>query len=114
MFTMADPPPHEPLSRADLAGLSRAVLEATAAHRDEYQVNLAQARVEIRTEANNLGQILRNEMSHLRHDVLARVEGASRRWETMMRKRETRLLALVLASQAAMAALLAALQQAQG
>jgi hypothetical protein len=105
---MADFHNHEPLTRADLAGLSQAVLRATAAHREEYQANLVQARAEIRSEARNLGQTLRDELSHLGQDLLVRVGGTTRRLETIVDERDNRLIAVLLSTQLAVVVILTA------
>lgn len=103
---MADFHNHEPLTRADLAGLTQSVLQATAVHRDDVQTSLVQARAEIRAEAANLGEIIRNELSQARHDLTTRLEAAVLRLGSIVEERDHRIIAVLLVSQLAVVVIL--------
>ena len=106
---MADPNDHDPATRADLAGLTRTVLEATNRHRAEQREEMRLARGQRQAETAQLAALLRTELSHVRHDFGAALDTAAAHLETLIDERTTRALTVALLSQVLIVVILATL-----
>ncbi len=106
---MAEFPNHEPATKQDLTDLVRQMVEGNT----ELQVDLHQevhhVRSEVRSELAHLGQMLRTELAQFRHELLVKLESASRRVEVTVTDRESRLTAVIIVSHLVALAIMAAL-----
>lgn len=106
---MADAHDHEPVTRADLAGLTRTLFDATNQHRAQHRDEAQRARGERRAEAAQLTFVLRTELAHVRQDFGLRIDTATQHLETLIDERTTRALTAALLSQVLVVIILATL-----
>jgi hypothetical protein len=104
---MAELHDHEPATRADLAGLTQAVLRGATEHRNQHELELHRLRVEINAERATLARQVRSDIAQLRQDLVYRLETATQQLEDLVAGRDARLLGLLLGVQGAVVALVA-------